>query len=121
METPWIHPYLVVKKSGIHGLGIFSSEPIPGGTVIEKSGILPIGPPGEGILPDYRFGWPIGEKWTEYVVCLGFGSYYNHSKEPNAYWTGNKKNRLLVFITLRDILPGEEILVSYGDGYDYTF
>ena len=65
---------------------------------------------------DYRFNWPSGSsQWEEQVVALGFASLYNHSESPNAYWFSNYEKRTFSFVSSRDIEPGEEIFVWYGD------
>lgn len=112
--TPYIHPFLRVKPSPIHGLGVFTSGALPKGLEIERCGILSIG---QELLTDYTFGWPQNSKWTEFVIGLGFGSYYNHSSSPNVEWISDEEHRLLIFRTLREIAPGEELLSDYGDSY----
>lgn len=109
---------IYVKKSPIHGLGVFASKKIIKEEMIEECPILllPINK-GEssGLLLDYRFNWPQGTEWEEQVVGLGFASLYNHSETPNAYWISNNEKRTFNFIATRDIEVDEEILVWYGD------
>lgn len=112
--TPYIHPFLRVWQSPIHGLGVFTTGALPKGLDIERCGILSLG---QDVLTDYTFGWPQNAKWTEHVLALGFGSYYNHSSSPNVEWVSDEKHRLLVFRTLRAITPGEELCSYYGDSY----
>jgi len=76
---------IYVGKSPIHGLGVFASEKILTGELIEECPILS--------LP----------------------SLYNHSESPNAYWFSNYEKRTFSFVSSRDIEPGEEIFVWYGD------
>jgi len=109
---------IYVDKSPIHGWGVFASEDIKEGEVIEEVPILtlPINK-GEvsGILLDYRFNWPQGIEWEEQVVGLGFASLYNHSDSANAYWVSDTDKRTFKFISNRNISVGEEIFVWYGD------
>ena len=109
---------IYVDKSPIHGWGVFASEDIKEGEVIEEVPILtlPINK-GEvsGILLDYRFNWPQGVEWEEQVVGLGFASLYNHSDSANAYWVSDTDKRTFKFISNRNISVGEEIFVWYGD------
>ncbi len=109
---------IYVDKSPIHGWGVFASEDIKEGEVIEEVPILtlPINK-GEvsGILLDYRFNWPQGIEWEEQVVGLGFASLYNHSDTANAYWVSELDKRTFKFISNRNISVGEEIFVWYGD------
>lgn len=109
---------LYINKSSIHGWGVFAKEKIYNGEIIEECVILslPI-QKGEvsGLLCDYRFNFPSGNEWSEQVIALGFGSLYNHSEEPNAFWYSNDTKRTFIFEATRDIEPGEEIFVYYGD------
>ena len=109
---------IVVKKSSVHGLGVFCTNPIFSGEVIEECPIfsLPI-PKGESspLLIDYRFNWPQGTEWEEQVLSWGYGSLYNHSESSNAYWVSDLDRRTFKFIASRDIHPGEEIFIWYGD------
>jgi len=59
----------------------------------------------------YLFQYAINKK----CVMLGYGSLYNHSKNPNAdvdYDTKNPKN-YLIFEAIKDIKAGEEVLIDY--------
>jgi hypothetical protein len=109
---------IYVDKSPIHGWGVFASEDIIEGEIIEETPVLtlPINK-GEvsGILLDYRFNWPQGVEWEEQVVGLGFASLYNHSDTANAYWVSDSDRKTFKFISNRNISAGEEIFIWYGD------
>ena len=109
---------IYVDKSPIHGWGVFASEDIIEGEIIEEVPVLtlPINK-GEvsGILLDYRFNWPQGVEWEEQVVGLGFASLYNHSDTANAYWVSDSDRKTFKFISNRNISAGEEIFIWYGD------
>jgi SET domain-containing protein len=47
------------------------------------------------------------------AVALGYGSLYNHSYQPNARYD-DESGKTKVFSALRDIAPGEEIVVNYN-------
>ena len=89
---------ILIKESPVHGLGVFCTEKISHGEVIEE-------------CPIFTLPIPKGEK----VVSWGYGSLYNHSDPPNAYWISDVERRTFKFVASRDILPGEEIFVWYGD------
>lgn len=112
---PW---KVVIKKSPVHGFGVFCSQTIFAGEVIEECPIFPL-PIKKGesspLLIDYRFNWPQGTEWEEQVLSWGYGSLYNHSETPNAYWVSDLERRTFKFIANRDIPRGEEIFVWYGD------
>jgi hypothetical protein len=52
---------------------------------------------------------------TTQAIILGLGSMFNHSKhEQNVGWERDLKNLLITYSTLRDIMKGEELCISYG-------
>ncbi len=98
----------------VSGKGVFASENIEKGEVVEVAPIL--------ILEFSDF---IDTKWNllfEYyfwlddfvVLALGYGSLYNHSKDPNAKYEINQKNKIITFTALKDIKKDEEILFDYS-------
>lgn len=71
------------------------------------------------VIDDYAFEW--GRDLKDAAIVLGYGSLYNHSATPNARFEYRLTEKLYVFIALRDIEPGEEILTNYnGDPEDQT-
>lgn len=112
---------IYVDKSPVHGWGVFASDDINEGEVLETCPIVDIGmKPGESssILLDYRFNWPQGETWEKQVVGLGYSSLYNHSNNANANWRSIYKENVFEFYSTRKIKKGEEIFVYYG-GVEY--
>jgi len=119
MNTKILSPKKIyVNNSPIHGLGVFASEKIVVGELIEECPILTLPMQfGEksGLMLDYRFNWPSGTlNWEEQVISLGFGSLYNHSETPNAEWRSNYEKRTFEFICTKDIQVDEEIFIWYG-------
>lgn len=109
---------IYVDKSPIHGWGVFASEDIEAGEVIEEVPVLTL-PINKGevtsLLIDYRFNWPQGVEWDEQVVGLGFSSLYNHSNDANAYWISDMDKKTFKFISNKKISSGDEIFIWYGD------
>lgn len=105
---------LEVRESEIEGRGVFSTADISEGEIIEECHFLPI------TMCDYKalenlktivHTFPLFSK--DCVVVLGFGSIYNHSSEPTAYWETDEEDNLFRFIALSDISEGDEVLVDY--------
>jgi uncharacterized protein len=102
---------LEVRQSPGRGRGVFAKVDIPSETVFERVPLLVFETEQleDSELMDYVFIW--GKKTV--AIALGYGSLYNHSYTPNArYYDG--PGRIKVFMTLRTIRAGEEILVNYN-------
>jgi SET domain-containing protein len=109
-----------IKVSPGKGMGVFAVEPIKEGEVIEECHLVKLPTKKwetSSLLIDYRFCYPMGENWEEYVLALGYGSIYNHSDTNNAMWRNHPTYKAFQFYALRDIEPGEEICVNYGPEY----
>jgi len=112
-----------VASSNIHGYGVFAKTLITKGEIIEECPVirmeLDASAPCWHVLESYRFNWPcgMGDKIEYQAVATGYGSLYNHSDTPNAAWKSSIPRNTFFFYAIRDILPGEEILVYYGVGY----
>lgn len=87
-----------VKKSKIHGLGLFSAKKIKKHQIIGKCEVIKIKKPNAYTL------W-IGKKMLEVVCNL---KYINHSKKPNVVYYDD-----LTVVALRDIKSGEELTHKY--------
>ena len=110
---------IYVESSPIHGLGVFASEDINEGEILEVCPVIDMGMrfgDTSHILIDYRFNWPQGgSPWDKQVVSTGFALLYNHSNTPNAAWRSNLENNTFEFYSIKNIKAGEEVFVWYGD------
>lgn len=86
--------FLTIKKSQIHGLGLFTTEKIDKGVNLGKSHYA-----------------------TENeIIRTPLGGFVNHSDEPNIKIERMKRTRYFNIITLRVINPGEELTGKYMRG-----
>src|SRR3990167_103867 len=115
MKTLLFQHTLIVKKSSLHGYGVFAGKKIKKGELIEECYIL-ITKGDNRSLEDFYFDG----KGRRYVMLTGFGSIYNHADEPNATYTINIKNRLARIKAVKPIRKGEEIFISYGEKWFST-
>ena len=110
---------IYVESSPIHGLGVFASEDINEGEILEVCPVIDMGMrfgDTSHILIDYRFNWPQGGSTLyKQVVSTGFALLYNHSNTPNAAWRSNLENNTFEFYSIKNIKAGEEVFVWYGD------
>jgi hypothetical protein len=109
-----------VRRSGVHGKGVYAVQAIPAGqTLIEYTGEVITWPealrrhPHDPRDPHHTFYFHIDER---HVIDAKYGGnasrWINHSCDPNceADEVGGR-----VFIkALRDLMPGEELFYDYG-------
>tara|TARA_B100000902_G_scaffold70002_1_gene75780 strand:+ start:8024 stop:8362 length:339 start_codon:yes stop_codon:yes gene_type:complete len=86
-------PFLTIKESGIHGLGLFTTK------FISESSEL-------GISHVKNLDFPDG------LIRTPLGGFINHSEHPNAERVDN--GDYFVVKTLRDIATNEEITLKYS-------
>lgn len=115
--------YVMLKPSGIHGIGVFAIRPIPKGCknfFSRGAGEwikLPIAD--VELLPDHSKElvetYCLFDEENYYVPDYGFKlmdlvNYLNHSNTPNVISVNDGEE----FEALRDIATGEELFVNYG-------
>jgi uncharacterized protein len=99
-----------IRKIRGKGRGVFAREAIPAETVIERVPMLIFSATVlEAELADYAFEWAPGKVG----LAMGYGSIYNHSFKPNAYYTDDGP-QIKSYIALKDIEAGEEITINYN-------
>src|SRR5258708_17523945 len=91
---------LLVKKSPIHGYGVFASTAIEKDQVIEECHPLFL-PQDSDFLINYSF-----QAGEESAIPLGFACIYNHSPTPNISYTYAAETKLFGFRALRLIQHG---------------
>jgi len=115
MKAFLVQRNLEVKQSKLQGYGVFSREYIRQGEIIEECQVLVITKINDE-LNNYYFKWPDATE-ERAALPLGYGCIYNHSKTPNASWDTNTQNNLFTITAARDIAEGQEITISYGEGW----
>ena len=115
---------LEVREVAGKGRGVFARRGFAPGGLIERCPVIGLDEEhwehlDRTILDAYCFKW--GEQLERPAVALGYGSLYNHSFEPNAFYARVPALHAIDFIALRQIAPGEEVKVNYnGNPYDRT-
>lgn len=123
------HKQIEVRRSPLHGWGVFALEDIPAGELVETAPGIKIPfeilsacyyivladgiPPSELQLDQYGLGW-VDDK-----VCipLGWVGLYNHSDSHSAEFCYNHGIDTVSIRAIRDISAGEEITVYYGQDW----
>ena len=110
-----------VKDSPGKGLGVFVTDYILEGEIIEECHLItlpiPNGEPSD-LLINYRFNYPQDRETSEQVIPFGNGCIYNHKDDNNAIWRDHPRYKAFQFVAVKSIHPGEEICTYYG-GDDY--
>ena len=110
---------IYISSSSIKGAGrgVFATQKIKSGEIIEICPVIEVpladssNDDEKGLLTNYFFYFG-----KALATVLGCGSLYNHSYEPNATYVKRPSERVIEFISIRDIEPNEEIVVNYNNG-----
>ncbi|WP_328515381.1 SET domain-containing protein [Halobacillus yeomjeoni] len=108
---------LIIKETNRYGRGVFTTSNIKKGDLIEQSPVIEV-PSSERrfinrtVLSNYFFNWGVTN--NEVAIALGYGSLFNHSYDPNAWFKNNLKAKTVDFYAYKDIQAGEEITVNYN-------
>ena len=120
-----------IRKSSVHGYGVFAKDFIKRRQVIEDCYFIhahnceskkDINTEEAWInksLADYTFNINILNVGSVDIISLGIGSMFNHSSNRdsvNTIYNIDKENRIITFTANRDIKKDEELLFQYGKG-----
>ena len=132
MKQPFISTCLYLQyMPEISGWGVFASSDLDENVVIEVSPVI-VYPTkliniaiyatiaeglqkGDMILDQYAINWQ--DKTSDYpksAIMLGNLSLFNHSNNPNAFYSPDYEEKLIEIVTNRKIQKDEQITVSYG-------
>lgn len=121
---------IILKKSKIlkAGRGVFAKQTIKKNELIERCPVIvfkgkEVQEMKKTTLKNYYFIWHKPKKIaTKIALCLGFGSLYNHSYNPNATYKKELVRNYVDFKSIKEIKKGEEITINYnyGDPDDKT-
>ncbi len=113
------HPDLYISYSEGKGRGVFAGSDIEVDEVIEICPVIVLPSKDKDkihqtFLHDYYFLW--GNKLDQVAIALGYGSLYNHDKNPNATYEYDYEDESITIICKNRILAGAEIFIDYNEG-----
>jgi uncharacterized protein len=116
-----ILPFLFIGDAGPRGRGVFSSENIEAGTLIEVSPVIVMTADDrklldQTLLHDYIFEW--GHEQDQCCMALGYVPMYNHSVAANCEYEMDFEHALMGIRTVRPITAGEELCINYNGEWD---
>ncbi|MEO9004540.1 MAG: SET domain-containing protein [Ginsengibacter sp.] len=112
---------LYIKNTNDKGRGVFTTEKINEGTVIEEAPVIVMGHEDKllvdrTLLHDYIFDW--GNDSQTCCIALGFVSIYNHSYTSNCEYFMDFEEDTIQIKTVREIQVGEELTINYNGDWN---
>ncbi len=103
------------------GRGVFTSENIKKGTVIEESPVIVMSRKerkllDKTLLHDYIFEW--GEKKDQCCMALGYVPVYNHSYKSNCEYEMDFERQVITIKAVHFIKAGEELFINYNGNWN---
>lgn len=117
-------PFLYIGPTESRGRGVYTSEDIEEGVLVEVSPVIVMSQAerlllDQTLLHDYIFEW--GDQKDQCCMAMGYVPVYNHSYQSNCEYGMDYEQQLISVTTVRPIKAGEELLVNYnGDWNDAT-
>ena len=113
--------------SPIHYRGVFATEFIPSGEIVERCPLVPLAHRSKYHVDpqiwEYLYSQPMcpcnecKNHGFVFHMVLGYGMLYNHQDVPNTKWEFDFRRLVADVVAEKDINKGEEIFVSYGSKY----
>jgi len=124
LELAGPSPKIILRTSPVHGHGIFAKAVIGEGELIEETKLLKLSWRTK-IIQDsvmVNYAWLNSEcecaickqDGFEQYIAFGYGSVYNHSKQPNTRVLLDFVTETMRVYSIREIGLNEEVFVSYG-------
>lgn len=112
-----ILPFLFIGPTASMGRGVFTTEDIDAGMVIEIAPVIVMTGEERKLLDqttlhDYIFEW--GDDSLQCCMALGYVPVYNHSYDSNCEYEMDFEERLIKIRTVRFIKSGEELFINYN-------
>jgi uncharacterized protein len=116
-----ILPFLFIAPTSSMGRGVFTSEDIDAGTIVEIAPVIVMSKEerellDKTLLHDYIFEWG-GEK-DQCCMALGYVPVYNHSYTSNCEYEMDFESELIQIKTVRFIKADEELFINYNGTWD---
>lgn len=114
-------PFLYDGPTEHRGRGMYTSEDIAAGTLVEVSPVIVMTAEERKLLDqtrlhDYIFEW--GENHDQCCMAMGYVPVYNHAFNSNCEYDMDYDAGLIRILAVRDILAGEELFINYNGNWD---
>ncbi len=116
-----ILPFLYIAPTASMGRGVFTSEDIAAGIIVEVAPVLVMS--GEErklldqtLLHDYIFEW--GGDTKQCCMALGYVPVYNHSYKSNCEYEMDFEQQQISIRTVHFVTAGEELFINYNGNWN---
>ena len=116
-----ILPSIYIGPTSLMHRGVFTSEDIEPGTIIEVSPVIAMTGDERKLLDrtllhDYIFKW--GRDEQHCCMALGYVAVYNHSYSSNCEYEMDFENETISIKSVHPIKAGEELFINYNGDWD---
>jgi hypothetical protein len=116
-----IQPYLHILPSISRGKGVYTSEFIVKGTILEIAPVIVMNATerillDKTLLHDYIFEWDCER--ASCCMALGYVPIYNHSYFSNCEYEMDFQNETIAIKSVREIKKGEELFINYNGSWN---
>ncbi len=117
--TPIAPPDIVIRDiSAEMGRGVFAARAFAEGETVEVAPIMLMLDDWYDLPAECRvrvFGWHLLTDYEglAYALPFGYGTFFNHSRDPNLRYEGDDVEQTITYIARRDIDAGEELSIHY--------
>ena len=116
-----ILPFLFIASTTSMGRGVFTSEDIEAGIIVEIAPVIVMSKAerellDKTLLHDYIFEWG-GEK-EQCCMALGYVPVYNHAYKSNCEYEMDFETELIQIKTVHPVKAGEELFINYNGTWD---
>lgn len=113
--------YLFIFPTTTMGRGVFTSENIEAGTIVETAPVIVMNREDrklldQTLLHDYIFEW--GDKKDQCCMALGYVPIYNHSYRSNCEYEMDFVQEQISIKAVHFIKAGEELFINYNGNWD---
>jgi uncharacterized protein len=120
MKTPAAKNWskIGIGKSEMGGRGVFALQEIKEGELLEEAPYITVPMDLLQVEPICDYLFTLDDERC--AIVFGYGSMYNHKNQPNISYQCDPVKKNMCFYAKRDILPGEELTVTYGKDWFYS-
>jgi hypothetical protein len=114
-------PILFIAETEQRGRGVFTSEALKAGTVVEISPVIVMSGADRKLLDqtplhDYIFEW--NPDLGQCCMALGYVPLYNHSYKSNCEYEMDYDLAHITITTVQDIEVGAELFINYNGNWN---